>query len=285
MIDFLGGLVDLQGMLLIALVFLPFERLLPRRREQRTLRPGWQIDTFYFFLNRIPVGIGLIGIVLLSAWAGQALLPAPFRAAVAAQPLWLQTIELVVVADLLFYAVHRLFHAIPFLWRFHAVHHSIEDLDWLAAFRVHPVDQILTKGVSLIPCFMMGFSPSAIGLSLLFYKWHSLLLHSNIRVDFGPLRWVIASPTFHHWHHADEPDAWDRNFAGQLPLWDLLFGTANMPAGRMPSGYGIAERLPNSYLQQMLHPFRRGRADDFASAGSGVDRAEKSSVESLVRTG
>lgn len=262
MLDFLSGVIDLKGALIVALVFLPLERLLPRRREQPVLRRYWTVDTFYFLLNRIPIGIGFLLLIALAVGAGQALLPAEWRAAVAAQPFWLQVAEMIVVADLLFYAVHRLFHAVPFLWRFHAVHHSIEDLDWLAAHRVHPVDQILTKGVSLIPCFALGFSDAAIGVSLLIYKWHALLLHSNVRVDFGPLRWVIATPAFHHWHHADEPDAWDRNFAGQLSLWDVLFGTANMPAGKLPSRYGIGETLPASYLSQLLYPFRSNSKDE-----------------------
>lgn len=259
MLDSLSGFLDLKGALLVALIFIPLERLLPRRREQSLLRRFWTVDTFYLLLNRIPIGIGFMGLIAMSVAAGQALLPAAFRGAVAAQPFWLQVIEMIVVADLVFYAIHRLFHAVPFLWRFHAVHHSIEDLDWLAAHRVHPVDQILTKGLSLVPCFMLGFSGAAIGLSLLLYKWHALLLHSNVRVDFGPLGWVVASPAFHHWHHADEAGAWDRNFAGQLPIWDLLFGTANMPTGRMPARYGIGETLPGSYVQQMLYPFRADR--------------------------
>ena len=255
--DFLLGFIDVQNLLLVALLFLPLERLLPRRREQRIFRPGWVTDTIYFIVNRVPIGIGVVAIVVLAMVLGERFVPGVLRTMVADQPLWLQVIELIVVADLLFYTFHRLFHSVPLLWRFHAVHHSIEDLDWLAAHRIHPVDQILTKGASLIPCFTLGFTAEAILIFSLIYQWHTLLLHANVRVDIGPLRWLIASPEFHHWHHADNPEAWNRNFGAQLSFWDLLFGTANMTHGTLPARYGIDEKMPASYPSQLLHPFRR----------------------------
>ena len=260
--EFLFGLINIQSMLLVALLFLPLERLLPRRREQRMLRRAWVTDSIYFLINRVPISIGLVAIVVLAMTLGEHFVPAGFRTMVADQPLWLQVIELIVVADLLFYTLHRLFHSVPLLWRFHAVHHSIEDLDWLAAHRIHPVDQILTKGASLIPCFALGFTAEAILAFSLIYQWHTLLLHANVRVNIGPLRWLIASPEFHHWHHADYPEAWNRNFGAQLPLWDVLFGTANMSAGKFPSRYGIGETLPASYLSQLLYPFRSNSKDE-----------------------
>lgn len=254
--EFLSGLIDVQSMLLVALLFLPLERLLPRRREQRMFRRGWAIDATYFLINRVPITIGLVAIVVVAMALGERFVPGNFRTMVADQPLWLQVIELIVVADFLFYTSHRLFHSVQLLWRFHAVHHSIEDLDWLAAHRVHPVDQILTKGASLIPCFALGFTAEAIIIFSLIYQWHTLLLHANVRVNIGPLRWLVAAPEFHHWHHADHPEAWNRNFGAQLPLWDLLFGTANMTHETLPARYGIDETMPASYPSQLLHPFR-----------------------------
>src|SRR5262249_44642534 len=116
--------------------------------------------------------------------------------------------------------------------------------------------QIATKGISLLPVFALGFSEAAIAAFALLYQWQSILLHSNISVGFGPLRWLIASPDFHHWHHSKEVAARDKNFAGQLSLLDVLFGTAHMPRGQVPSQYGIDERLPPTYVTQLLHPFR-----------------------------
>ena len=134
----------------------------------------------------------IAGAIVVSAW----LIPPSVRVAVAGQPYWLQIVEVVLVADLGLYFAHRMFHAIPLLWRFHQIHHSIEELDWLAAVRVHPVDQIATKGISLLPVFALGFSDAAIAVFAFLYQWQSILLHSNISIGFGPLRWLIASPDF-----------------------------------------------------------------------------------------
>ena len=131
-------------------------------------------------------------------------------AAVQSQPLWLQVPEVLLVADIGFYLAHRAFHAVPFLWKFHSMHHSIEEMDWLAAYRVHPLDQILTKSASFLPVYALGFSDSAILLFVLIYKWQSVAIHSNSRIGLGPLKWLFASPQFHHWHHAKEPAAMTR---------------------------------------------------------------------------
>jgi sterol desaturase/sphingolipid hydroxylase (fatty acid hydroxylase superfamily) len=257
----LEQLINFKILLLAILVFVPFEQILPMHADQKIFRRGWLNDLVYFLLNGIVVRLGLFAVILLIVAASDTFLPSGLRLAVASQPHWLQAIELIVLADLGFYSVHRLFHAVPFLWRFHSIHHSIEELDWLAAHRVHPVDQILTKGASLIPCFALGFSEWAIGAYFLFYHWHSLLLHANVRLGFGPLRWLVASPEFHHWHHSRQHQARDRNFAGQVALWDLLFGTMYMPKDKQPSQYGLDDPIPSGYVSQFFHPFRKPAAD------------------------
>lgn len=254
--NYLLGLVDLKGALLVALIFVPLERLLPARREQGTFRRAWRNDIFYYLVNRIPIGIGLLFLAVVGGLIGAAVIPPDYRTMVASQPLWLQVAALLLIADLSFYAVHRLFHTIPALWRFHAVHHSIEELDWLAAHRVHPIDQILTKGAALVPIFALDFSGAALAIFVVLYQWHSLMLHANLRLGFGPLHWVIASPCFHHWHHADHPEAWNKNFSAQFPIWDMLFGTAHMRRDAMPTRYGISDELPPTYFRQLLYPFR-----------------------------
>lgn len=250
-------LFDFRLFFVAALVFVPLERLLAARNEQRLLRRLWASDLIYVFVNGVIIRLGLVLMMLAVLMASSRLVPAGVAAAVSSQPLWLQFAEIVVLADLGFYAAHRAFHSVPALWRIHQIHHSIEEMDWLAAARVHPVDQILTKGASLLPCFALGFSPWAIGAWAALYHWHSLLLHANVRLGFGPLERLIASPAFHRWHHCRDREAWDRNFAGQLALWDHVFGTAYMPEGRRAERFGIGDSLPESYPAQLLHPFRR----------------------------
>lgn len=250
---------DVKALVLACLIFVPAERLLAARKHQRVLRKSWRCDLTYVLVNRIFIlpGIGLL--ILATGVIASWLVPVELRAAVAAQPIWLQVVEAVVVADFGFYVLHRLFHAVPWLWTFHAIHHSIEELDWLAAARVHPVDQILTRGLSIVPLYALGFSGPAFAVFGAIYFWHSLLLHANVRLDFGPLGWLIASPDFHHWHHSSQPEAYNKNYAGQLCLFDRLFGTAYAAAGRMPESYGVPDPVPYGYVPQLLYPLRRPR--------------------------
>lgn len=254
---FLAELLDFRLFLVAAFVFIPLERLFAARKGQKLLREDWANDLVYVFVNGIVIRIGLVLAVLAILALSAFLAPSALREAVSSQPLWLQLVEVLLLADLGFYLAHRAFHAVPALWRLHRIHHSIEEMDWLAAARVHPIDQIITKSASLLPCFALGFSEWAIGAFAILYHWHSLLLHANVRLGFGPLKWLLASPDFHHWHHARDREAWDRNFAGQLALWDFLFGTAHLPKGRRAQSFGTGEPIPAGYAAQLLHPFRR----------------------------
>jgi sterol desaturase/sphingolipid hydroxylase (fatty acid hydroxylase superfamily) len=271
-------LPDLKRLLLLMAVFVPAERLLALRHEQKLFRRGWANDLVYYIVNAPIIGLSvsliILGIIVMTEW----LVPHSIRSAVASQPYWLQTLEVILLADMGFYVAHFAFHKIPWLWRFHAVHHSIEELDWLAAHRVHPVDQIITKGVSLLPVFALGFSGVAIAAFALIYGWHSILLHANVRIKFGPLRWLIASPEFHHWHHANQREAYDKNFAGQLSILDVLFRTAYMPQGRMPSRYGTDDPVPRMYLSQFMYPFLRRRRSGVANEAPPVVLGERLQV-------
>jgi sterol desaturase/sphingolipid hydroxylase (fatty acid hydroxylase superfamily) len=245
----------LEGLLLMAVIFIPLEWVLAIRPHQKVLRRDWLNDAVYWVVNSQIIGLALAALIAGAA-ACDRLVPISVRSATAAQPYWLQIIEAVILADLGIYFTHRAFHAIPCLWKFHAIHHSIEELDWLAGARVHPVEQIINKCVPLVPLFVLGFSDGVIGVYVLLYAWQSVFLHSNIRFRLGPLRWVLASPEFHHWHHSKEYQARDRNFAGQLPFLDALFGTGYMPRGVQPMSFGIDEPMRQNYLSQLALPFR-----------------------------
>src|SRR5215211_137602 len=203
-----------KTILFTCVVFVPLERLFALRPEQKVFRLGWQTDMLYLFLNGALIKLGLLAIIVGAFFGARSVIPSSLQLAVAEQPYWLQLVEVLVLADLGFYWVHRSFHAVPWMWKFHQIHHSIEELDWLAGARVHPFDQIVTKGVSLLPVVAFGFSDIVIGLYALLYQWQSVLIHANVRIGFGPLRWLFASPQFHHWHHSNDREARDKNFAG-----------------------------------------------------------------------
>ncbi len=237
-------------------VLLVLERLLPLHPGQKSLRPGWKVDLLHVFLSGTLIRVGATLAVLAASVFAVSIVPEAVRDAVRAQPDWLEFLELLILSDLCFYAAHRLCHAVPFLWRFHAVHHSSEHLDWLATYRVHPVDQILNSTLIALPVVVLGFSPVPLLIYALAYRVHSLLLHSNVRLDIGPLGLLLTSTRFHHWHHADQVEAHDRNFAGQLSIIDRLFGTHHAPGERsLPTRYGVGGAAPATYVGQLLEPF------------------------------
>lgn len=242
--------MDYTALVILACIFIPLERLLPLRPDQPLLRRDWANDLFYALFNGFVIRAIFTGIAAAAIQFG------PERIAwTATLPLWLQLIGAIVVADIGYYTAHRISHAVPFLWKFHSVHHSIEEMDWLATHRVHPLDQVFTNTLSSLPLFFCGFSLEAILLHGVLYQAQALLIHSNTRLKFGPLRWILASPEYHHWHHANEPAAYDKNFAAQLALIDRIAGTLYLPK-HMPKVYGINEPMPRLYPLQLLQPFR-----------------------------
>lgn len=258
--DTIVELFNLKAILITAIVFIPLERFRPVRPDKNLMRKGWKTDTAHLFLT----GILYKGTMLVAIGAMMFALDLraldPIREFVDRQPDWLQAIELLLLGDMGFYWAHRALHHFPFLWRFHSIHHSIEKLDWLAAYRTHFLDQSLVKATSMLPFIVFQFSEMALFVFFVTYQWQSILLHSNIRLGFGPLSWLIASPNFHHWHHSNQREAFDKNFSGQLSLWDYVFGTAYLPKGHWPAGYGIDDPVPSGYIDQVLYPFRGKRA-------------------------
>ncbi|WP_168219772.1 sterol desaturase family protein [Pseudotabrizicola formosa] len=247
--------MDYTLIFILACIFIPLERLYPLNPDQPILRRDWKNDLFYMLFNGFVVRAGFTAVAGVAMLAyGSVAGPNPFPV-LAALPLWFQVICVVIVADIGYYIAHRICHTVPFLWQFHSVHHSIEDMDWLATHRVHPVDQVFSTLVSLLPVYFLGFSAQALVIAHLLYHVHALLLHSNIKVNFGPLKWILASPEYHHWHHANEKDAYDRNFAAQLSIIDRVAGTMFLPQDRKPVAYGLETPIPRLYHQHMIHPF------------------------------
>ena len=246
----------LLDLLLMAILFVPLERMFPRV-AQPIAREGFSTDLVYFavghVLMQVFVFLTIAPATLFFAWARSP----EFQAAVVAQPLVVQFFEIVVISDLFFYWTHRLFHRVPFLWRVHAIHHSPRQMDWLAGSRLHVVEIVLFRAVMFVPLFVLGFSESAVQAYVVFVAVHAVLLHANVRFTFGFLEKIIATPRYHHFHHASDGEALDKNFAVHVPWLDRLFGTQYLPERGWPVRMGVAgEQPPPGYLAQLLYPFR-----------------------------
>ncbi len=258
------------GLVVLAVIFIPLERLFALH-PRRVLRRGWRTDLVHYLVNGAALKIGLVASVVMVGSVLRAFVPAPLRLGIAASPGWVQIVAGFAITTVGGYAGHRAAHEVPQLWRFHRVHHSIRDMDWLAANHLHPLDETFGRSAAVLPLYALGFGRLSLGAFVILITVQAIFIHANVRMSLGPLRWVVATPQFHHWHHAREPQAYNTNFAGEFPVLDALFGTLYLPADRWPAQYGIDEVEPDGYLRQLAWPFRAGGAVEHAVAAQLID--------------
>ncbi|WP_299370122.1 sterol desaturase family protein [uncultured Tateyamaria sp.] len=246
------------NIVVMGLLFVPIERVFPNRADQTVLRDEWREDVFYFLVSSL-----LVQVLTFLAMAPSNAVSGWFdfagaRAVIGQIPFWVQVLIIMAATDFVQYWVHRAFHTVPFLWRFHAIHHSPKQLDWLASGRMHFVEIAVLRGVTAVPMFTLGFDPAAIQTYLLVVYFYSTFIHANLSWHFGWLERFLVTPRFHHWHHGSDRAAIDVNYASHFPLYDFLFGTHHLPDTAWPDSYGVVgDDVPKGYWRQFLHPFRR----------------------------
>ena len=173
----------------------------------------------------------------------------------ASLPLVAQGVIFLIGEDIILYWTHRWFHG-EAMWKYHAVHHSSEELEWISAARFHPVNLFLGSVAADVVMLLAGISPNVFVVLGPLTIAHSAFVHANLHWTLGPFRYVIATPVFHRWHHTAADRGGEKNFAATFPVLDLIFGTFYMPKGELPDRYGIAEReFPTSFPAQLVHPF------------------------------
>ena len=249
-------------------IFWVIEFFWPGIPGQRRFRKGFGVDVVYWFftplvtkaISQFAILLVMIPLLLL---LGHKLDRESVRAGygpVLMLPRWAQAVAILVMGDFIGYWSHRLFHGRR-LWKFHAVHHSSKELDWLSAARLHPVNEIATRVLQSVPFVFLGFSPLVIAAYIPLLTFYAIFIHANVSWDFGPLRYGIATPLFHRWHHTCEDEAIDTNFAGLLPVWDLVFGTLYLPKGKVPMKFGVHDdSVPDGFWGQMNYPFEASEA-------------------------
>lgn len=244
------------GLLSTGIVFTVLEKAAPLREGQPVLREGWSLDLKHFFVMHLLLGAYLAGTNFLLV---QGLGWARFEVVtdfISGLPFIVQFFAIMLVVDLVEYGVHRAYHGQGFLWRIHAVHHSSKTMDWLASSRLHVLEALITRTATLAPIFLLGFDQAAVNAYALMIGFHATFIHANIDWDLSWLEPVFVTPRHHHWHHAEDEAAHNKNFAVHFAFIDRMFGTLHMPAG-WPAEYGIgAEEPVRSYRAHTLHPFK-----------------------------
>jgi sterol desaturase/sphingolipid hydroxylase (fatty acid hydroxylase superfamily) len=282
----------------IAAIFTPLERLFALH-PKKIFRKAILTDIGYYFIGSILPSFMLSVPLAVVAWIVHSYVPAGFLAMIASWPMAVRLVVALFVGELGSYWGHRWTHEIPFLWRFHAVHHSAEEMDFLVSTRAHPVDLVFVRLCELVPLYMIGLaSPmtqdgSVIPLLVIIIgnAW-GFFIHSNVRWRFGPLEWIIATPAFHHWHHTNDGDAYiNKNFAPMWPVLDKLFGTLYLPKDRQSETYGIHQHTSPILFNQLVDPFLIWRkqptlpvhAAERPSPAAGPASAETKELESARR--
>jgi sterol desaturase/sphingolipid hydroxylase (fatty acid hydroxylase superfamily) len=190
-------------------------------------------------------------------------------------PLWQQCLVILVIQDVMLYWIHRAFHG-RLAWKFHAVHHSPQELDWTSTLRFHPLNNLLAFALVDVIVLLLGFSREALIAMTPFNLIYAAMVHANLNWTFGPLRFVFASPVFHRWHHTSRAEGLNKNFASTFPILDMLFGTFYMPPGKLPEQFGSGDPdFPRGFWGQLLYPFRASRPEPVAPARPTPARRQK----------
>ncbi len=246
----------LLDLFLTALIYVPLERLWPQHPEQGTFRKGWTLDVVYFMSTHLPLQV-LSFLILLPVTQATRYLGVPIlQQSIARMPWLLQLFLAVLVADVAEYFIHLAFHKVPFLWRFHSIHHSSTALDWLSGSRGHFVDDTVIRACILTP-LVLGFSQPIIVAYLVFVTVHATSSHCNFRPSIKWLEKYLVMPRYHHWHHTSQKEGTDKNFAIHFPWVDKLFGTYYYPE-EWPEAYGLdGETIAPGFLGQTMEPFTK----------------------------
>jgi len=229
------------------------------------LNPGLATDVCYllivpFVAPYMRMSLMIAGAALLSGVMSTAEIADYFargRGPLGGLPFWGQVGVYVVASDFLLYWNHRMFHGAT-MWRYHAIHHSAEEVDWTTAYRFHPVNLWLGSFLVTAAMLYLGLSPAVLLMLVPFDTTTAAFVHANLNWTLGPLKYIVATPVFHRWHHTAPDQGGERNFGSLLAIWDIAFGTFHMPTGRLPVRYGVDEaEYPQDFVGQLVHPFRQ----------------------------
>ncbi len=248
-------ILDLLGS---TLIFVLIEKIFPLYKGQPVFRREWQTDMAHFVMNHFIVGLILLTVNFLIHRVFGWMVRGNFQQIIQDIPFVFQLLLCILVADFMQYWTHRAYHEVPFLWRFHAVHHSAKTMDWLAGSRQHVLEVIFTRVCVLGPLYVFGFEKSVMDAYIIVVGFQAVFNHANVHLPWGPLKYLIVTPDFHHWHHSSDDAAIDKNYAAHYAFLDYLFGTVVKTDQKFPEKYGVVgDYMPSGFVQQQLFPFKK----------------------------
>uniref|UniRef100_UPI004047BE26 sterol desaturase family protein n=1 Tax=Algoriphagus sp. TaxID=1872435 RepID=UPI004047BE26 len=243
------------------------ELVFPWRKNQAVIREDFWLDGFYMFFNFFLfslIGYNAVSNVAVEAFSdflGLFNIENLVAIQVASWPAWSQFLLLFVAADFIQWNVHRMLHHSPWLWEFHKVHHSVEEMGFAAHLRYHWMETVVYKSVQYIPLAMIGFGLDDFFILHLVTIVIGHLNHANVKITYGPLKYVLNNPVMHLWHHAKELPTGSHgvNYGISLSLWDYLFGTAYVPNenANEPLGFENLESFPKTFWNQLTYPWNK----------------------------
>ena len=250
-------ILDLLGS---TMVFILIEKLFPLYKKQAIFRKEWQTDFIHFMVNHFIVGLILLTVNFLIHRVFGWMIRSDFQQFIQNISFIPQLLICILVADFMQYWTHRSYHEVPFLWKFHSVHHSAKTMDWLAGSRQHVLELIFTRVCILGPLYVFGFEKSVMDAYILVVGFQAVFNHSNVHLPWGPLKYFVVTPDFHHWHHSSDEIAIDKNYAAHYSFLDYIFKTNIKvdPKQKFPQSYGVVgDYMPDGFLKQQAFPFKR----------------------------
>lgn len=263
-LNFISSAEELAIQLVLAgLLFYVLEKKRPAEPQTRFFKDDFKNELAIALMNGaffVPLYVFAIAYILLHAV--QDLIPYQiFDQQITALPYLVQMVLGALMVDFSTYWRHRFAHV--FMWRFHSLHHSARQITWLTALRLHPLEVLVATLLDTLMLHIFGFMGPGILLAILFVQIYNYFLHANIDIVYPkPWRYILASPHYHRWHHANDRRAYDKNFCGIFSVLDVIFGTYHHPE-ELPETYGLSpsqsKEWPASLGGQLLYPFRRGK--------------------------
>lgn len=254
------------GLIAISVVVYLLELAFPWRKNQKAIRKDFWLDGFYMFFNFFLFAIGIAGFYkALELGFGAMGITAQSIALIdmSSMPMWAQLLIFFVLLDFVQWLTHVALHRYEFLWRFHKVHHSVEEMGFAAHLRYHWMENIFYKPLKTIGVMLIGgFEPEQAYIVHYFSIAIGHLNHANIHITYGPLRYLFNNPVMHLWHHVyDLPEGRKHgiNFGISLSVWDYIFGTASIPKddAHIKLGYPGVEKMPQSFWGQLIYGFKK----------------------------